>query len=159
MRIVIIGNVASGKTTLAHQISKEKNIEITHVDSIQFLPDLSMRPYKETIEILNQIQQLPSWIIDGYGPLDILEKRFEICDQIIFLDPPLWKNYLRLSIRQFKNIFAPRSELPIGSQELTWSHTKKLFKTVSQQHKKMRPELVRILNREQNKKKLLLIRS
>ncbi len=159
MRIAIIGNVASGKTRLARKLSKEKNIEITFVDSIQFLPDLSMRPYKETIEILNQVQKNSSWIIDGYGPLDILEKRFEICDQIIFLDPPIYKNYWRLFFRQVKNIFFPRQELPSGSNELTWAHTKKLFKTIAQQHKKMRPELVRILNREQNKKKLLLIRS
>jgi adenylate kinase family enzyme len=148
VRIAIIGNVASGKTRLAHQISKEKNIEITHVDS-------SMRPYKETIEILNQIQEKPSWIIDGYGPLDILEKRFEMCDQIIFLDPPVWKNYWRLIFRQFKNIFSPRAELPAGHSELTWDHTLKLFKTASQQHHKMRPELLRILSREENKKKLV----
>jgi adenylate kinase family enzyme len=157
VRIAIIGNVASGKTRLAHQISKEKNIEITHVDSIQFLPDLSIRPYKETIEILNQIQKKPSWIIDGYGPLDILEKRFEICDQIIFLDPPVWKNYWRLVLRQFKNIFSPRQELPVGHSEINWEHTLKLFKTISRHHEKMRPQLVRILNREQNKKKLTTI--
>ncbi len=157
MRIVIIGNVASGKTTLARQISSEKNIEITHVDSIQFLPGLIIRPYNETINLLNEIQLKTSWIIDGYGPLDILEKRFEICDQIIFLDPPVWKNYLRLIIRQFKNIFSERKELPANSNELTFRHTIKLFKTIRQQNEKMRPELLRILNREQNKKKLLVI--
>lgn len=155
MRIAIIGNVASGKSTLARQISKEKNIPVTFTDSIQFLPNLTIRPYKETIEILLNIHQQESWIIDGYGPLDILEKRFELADQIIFCDPPLFKNYFRLIIRQIKNIFFPRSELPIGANELTWSHTQKLFKTINQQHQKMRPELLRILNRPENFKKLI----
>lgn len=155
MKIAIIGNVASGKTTLARQISKEKNIPVTFVDSIQFLPGLVIRPYKQTIEILLNIQQHESWIIDGYGPLDILEKRFADADQIIFCDPPVYKNYVRLFIRQVKNIFFPRKELPEGCSELTWMHTVKLFKTVHQQHQKMRPELIRILNREANKKKLL----
>ncbi len=157
MRIAIIGNVASGKTTLARQISMDQKIEITHVDSIQFLPGLVLRPYMETIEILNEIQLRPSWIIDGYGPLDILEKRFSICDQIIFLDPPVWKNYLRLITRLIKNIFWPRQELPQNSNELNLKHMLKLFKTIKQQNEKMRPELVRILNREQNKKKLFII--
>ncbi len=155
MRIAIIGNVASGKSTLARQISKEKNIPVTFTDSIQFLPDLTIRPYKETIEILLNIQQEPSWIIDGYGPLDILEKRFELADQIIFCDPPIHKNYFRLFKRQIKNIFSPRAELPTGADELTWAHTQKLFKTIKQQHEKMRPELLRILNRPENFKKLI----
>lgn len=155
MRIAIIGNVASGKSTLARRLSKEKNIPVTFTDSIQFLPDLAIRPYKETIEILLDIQQQPFWIIDGYGPLDILEKRFELADQIIFCDPPIYKNYIRLLIRQIKNIFSPRVELPAGANELTWSHTQKLFKTINQQHQKMRPELLRILNRPENFKKLI----
>jgi len=157
-RIAIIGNVASGKTTLARKLSKEKNIEVTHVDSIQFVHDLKIRPYKETIEILTAVQDQKTWIIDGYGPLDILEKRFELADQIIFLDPLIFKNYLRLFLRQIKNIFSPRQELPPDCNEITWSHTVKLFKTIHQMHTKMRPELVRILNRENNKKKLLHIK-
>lgn len=158
MRIAIIGNVASGKTTLARKLSQEKNIEVTHVDSIQFIKNLKIRPYKETIEILTEIQNKKSWIIDGYGPLDILEKRFELADQIIFLDPPIFKNYIRLALRQIKNIFFPRKELPAECNEICWGHTVKLFKTIHQLHTKMRPELVRILNREIYKKKLLHIR-
>ena len=154
MRIAIIGNVASGKSTLARQISKEQNIPITFVDSIQFLPNLSIRPYKETIDILLHVQAQESWIIDGYGPLDILEQRFKVADRIILCDPPIYKNYYRLLKRQLKNIFFPRQELPLGANELNWQHTIKLFKTIHQQHSKMRPELLRILNREENKKKL-----
>jgi adenylate kinase family enzyme len=155
VRIAIIGNVASGKSTLARQISKEKSIPVTFIDSIQFLPDLSIRPYQETIEILSNIQKQSSWIIDGYGPLDILEQRFKLADQIIFCDPPVHINYFRLLKRQLINIFSPRAELPTGANELSWSHTQKLFKTINQQHQKMRPELLRILNRPENLKKLI----
>lgn len=156
MRIVIIGNVASGKTTLARKISIEKNIEVTHVDSIQYQTDLKMRPYTETIEILRQIQARPNWIIDGYGPLDILEERFALADQIIFIDRPIWKNYLYLLYRQFKNLISPRAELPDGCNEINFTHTLKLFKTIGQMHQKMRPELIRILNRDSNKMKLII---
>ncbi len=159
MRIAIIGNVASGKSTLARQISKDKNIPITIVDALQLLPNLTIRPYKQTIEILSEIQQQESWIIDGYGPLDILEQRFKLADQIIFCDPPVYKNYYRLFKRQLKNIFSPREELPKGANELNWAHTIKLFKTIRQQHEKMRPELLRILNREENRIKLVHLKN
>ena len=126
------------------------------MDSIQFLNDLQIRPYRETIEILNEVHHRSSWIIDGYGPLDILEKRFEVCDQIIFLDPPVWKNYLFFVYRQIKNIFYPRAELHITCSEVSFHHTIKLLKTIHQMHSKLRPELIRILQRPENKKKLTL---
>jgi adenylate kinase family enzyme len=158
-RIAIIGNVASGKTTLARLLSKTKNIPATHIDSIQFLPGLVMRPYQETIKILSEIQNQPAWIIDGYGPLDILEGRLQLSDQIIFIDLPVWLNYYWLIKRQLKNIFVPRNELPIGSSELTWAHTKKLFRSVNQINSKMHPELRRILSQEIYRDKLVRIES
>ena len=159
LKISIIGNVASGKSTLARFFSEKKKIPVTHIDSIQFLPDLSIRPYADTIKQLTDIQNQSSWIIDGYGPLDILEQRLKLSDQIIFIDLPVWINYFWLVKRQFKNIFSPRHELPAGSSELTWDHTKKLFRSVDQIHRKMHPELRRILNKDIYSHKVLTIQS
>ena len=158
-KISIIGNVASGKSTLARLLSKTKNLPVTHIDSIQFLPDLTMRPYAETIKILSAIQDQLEWIIDGYGPLDILEARLKLSDQIIFIDLAIGVNYFWLLKRQIKNLFSPRAELPAGSSELSWNHTKKLIRSVNQIHYKMHPELRRILNKEIYQNKVVLIQS
>lgn len=159
MKISIIGNIASGKTTLAKILEKSYKIKTTHIDSIQYNIDLSIKPYQETIQVLNRIQNTEDWIIDGYGPLDILEERFRLSDQIVFIDFPIWKNYFWLLKRQIKSVFFPREELPAGSSELSWAHTKKLFKTIKQINDKMLPELRRILNRENYLKKLIHIRT
>lgn len=158
-KISIIGNVASGKSTLARFLSKRKNLPVTHIDSIQFLPDLTIRPYAETIKTLSAIQDQPEWIIDGYGPLDILEARLKLSDQIIFIDLPIWLNYFWLMKRQIKNLFSPRAELPVGSSELSWAHTRKLIRSVDQIHYKMHPELRRILKKDIYQNKVVLIQS
>lgn len=159
MKISIIGNIASGKTTLAKILEQKYKIKPTHIDTLQYNQDLSIKPFNETIQILKQVQNAESWIIDGYGPLDILEERFKLSDQIIFIDFSIWQNYFWLIKRQLKNLIHPRLELPAGSSEISWVHTKKLFKTIQQIHFKMHPELRRILYREINLNKLIHIKT
>jgi hypothetical protein len=156
-RIVVIGNVAAGKTRLSQSLARIHDLPLTHIDSIQFLPGMKIRPLDETRKALNEITAQEKWLIDGYGPLDILEKRFALADRIVFIDFPLWRHYWWVTKRQITNLWSPRKELPTGCNELTFEHTQKLFKTLKQVHTKMRPELVRILNRDNMKSKTLTI--
>ncbi len=154
-KICILGNVASGKTRLARKIAQQNLIEVTHVDSIQFDKHLQIQPLEKTRQFLKDIENLNQWIIDGYGPLEMLEQRFQKADLIIFLDPPLWKNYFWLTYRQIKNIFSGRNELPIGANELKWIHIKKLYRTTWTIHFIMRKELLKLLDHTNNKAKVV----
>ncbi|MFN3455030.1 MAG: hypothetical protein ACK41T_08735 [Pseudobdellovibrio sp.] len=159
-KISVIGNIAGGKTRTSLELSKIYRLPVLHVDSIQFLPGMLIRPYSETIHIINETTDHQSeWIIDGYGPLDILEKRLGLSDKIVFIDLPLWRHYFWLIKRQIKNLWTPRKELPEGCHELSYKHTKKLLRTVWQIHTKMRPELLRILSRKQYSCKLVVIKN
>lgn len=158
-KIVIVGNVGGGKTILSRQLALLYQLPLTHVDSIQYTADLQMRPYRDSIEVLNQIQKQDSWIIDGYGPLDIIEQRFQLADRIVFVDLPLWRHYWWCFKRQVLSLWAPRKELPAGCDEATWRHTVKLFKTIRKMHKLMRPELLRIFARENLKGKMCYVTS
>lgn len=157
MRIAIVGNAGGGKTTVSRRLAAELDLPLHHVDTHQFTPELKIKPFAETIEILNRIQGQSDWIIDGFGPLDIIEKRFELADKIIFVDLPLWRHYFWSGKRLLKSIWSPRAELPKGSYEISLEHIRKLFETIDRIHHKMRPELLRILGREQFKRKLIHI--
>ncbi len=159
MRIAVVGNAAGGKTKLSRKLGERYSIGVTHIDSIQFLPGMIIRPHAETIKTLRTVALKQSWIIDGYGPLDIIEERFLIADHIIFIDLPVWRHLLWAVKRQFENIFKKRAELPENCNEQKFSHFKKLLKSIWVAHQKMRPELLKIFNREHLLPKLIWVRS
>jgi adenylate kinase family enzyme len=158
-RIAVIGNAGGGKTTLARRLAEIHSLPLTHVDAIQFLPGMVIRPHQESMGLLREIQDQEKWIIDGYGPLDILQERFSKSERIVLIDFPIWRHYWWCTKRQIKNLWSRRSELPEGCNEATWSQTVKLYKTLWQVHTKMRPELLRILAREAHKEKVLAVRT
>lgn len=156
-KIFIAGNIASGKTRLARALAKKTRLPLYHVDSIQFNPDLSMKPFRESVQTLKEIQSQPQWIIDGYGPLDLIHSRLEAADLVIYLDPPYWRNFLALIQRQLMVALKPRPELPEGAREFTWNHASKLLKSFKSAHRQMRPEMLRLLARPQTQAKTLIV--
>lgn len=159
-KITIIGNSCGGKTRLSQSLAKKFQLPLIHVDQIQFMSGLKFRPFTESIQLLKLEQVKPKWIIDGFGPLDILEERLKLADQIIMIDLPIATHYFWAFKRILKNIFMnQRSELPPNSSERNWNHIIKLFKTIHQVHTKMRPEMLRILSRDAYKQKTLLIQN
>ena len=117
MKIVIIGYSGSGKSTLAKTLGEHYNIKVLHLDSVNFLSGWKVRGQAESNEIVKKfIEENESWIIDGnYHKIAI--ERFELADEIIFL------NYNRLFclnsvIKRYKdNIGKTRSDMAIGCEE------------------------------------------
>lgn len=144
-KIQIIGNAASGKTWLSRHLAEKHALPLIHIDSIQFLPGLQLRPFQETEDILREKMSQDSWIVDGMGPLGSLQERFFAADRIVFVDLPISQIYRWALKRQFENLFWQRSELPKDCSELSWGHSKKLFSTIHKIHHQMRPELLKML--------------
>lgn len=118
-----------------------------------------MRPLPETRAQLQEILAHPRWLIDGYGPLDLLEKRFQLADQIVLIDLPLWRHLWWLSKRQLKSFWWSRPELPEECNEANLQHTLRLYKSLWGMHHRMRPELLRILNRDSLRPKVRILRT
>jgi adenylate kinase family enzyme len=156
-KISIIGNSCSGKTTLARQLTEVFPLPLHHVDSTQYLPGLKWRDPDETRAVLTDVADSYSWIIDGLGPLKILEERLQKSDLIIVLRPPLWKLYVHLVIRQFKGLFKRRPELPEGCFESTPSQTLKMVKTIWNVEHGLWPQLDRIFKQDIYKDKLIQV--
>ncbi len=158
-KVAVIGNICGGKTLLSRRLSQLHNLPLAHVDAIEFLPGLKRRPLPESLAQIKMIEQQDSWLIDGYGPLDLLESRLGQADRIVFIDLPLSLHIWWTLKRQIKNLWSPRAELPPGCQELNLEHTQRLLKSLLNMHRNMRPELVRILSRDDLKHKVIYIRS
>lgn len=159
MKIAVVGNIAGGKTELSRSLARVHGVPLTHVDSLQFLPGMKIRPMAETRNALKTVTEQGQWLIDGYGPLDLIEKRFQAADHVVFVDFPIWRHYWWCTKRQITNLWNRRQELPEGCNELTYEHTVKLYKTLWQMHTKMRPELLRIFARDNLKNKMTYVRT
>lgn len=158
-KIAVIGNGGGGKTTLSRRHHQLYQLPLTHVDSIQYTAGMQTRNIEETRAALNKIADMEKWIIDGFGPLDVMEKRFSIADKIVFVDFPIWRHYWWCTKRQMKSLWSPRQELPENCNEASFSHTVKLYKTLWRVHTKIRPQLLEIFSKENIKERVLTIRN
>jgi adenylate kinase family enzyme len=158
-RIAIIGNGGGGKTTLSRALAERYRLEVTHVDSVQYLPGMITRNIEETRKLLNGIADRESWIIDGFGPFDVMERRFQIADKIVFVDFHLWRHYWWCTKRQIKSIWRPRDELPEGCNEGTVSHTIRLFKILWRVHSQIKPKLEEIFDRPDINPKVIAVQN
>jgi len=160
-KISVIGNACSGKTRLSRELAKKYNLPLTHVDSIQFLSGMQLRDPSETRKILEDLASQNEWLIDGFGPLKIIEDRFQKSEVVIFIRLPLWRNYWWCIKRQVKGLLTreQRAELPAGCFESTIPQTIKLFKTIWNVHFGMWPQLDRIFLQGQYKNKIKYVRT
>ncbi|GIP17500.1 DNA topology modulation protein [Paenibacillus montaniterrae] len=103
-KIFIVGIVASGKTTLAKQLSKSLNIPwyelncIVHNDTKE---GRKKRSSEEQVEIIKEIDEKGSWIFEGTDR-ESYRCLYDMAEVIIFLDPPLWKRKIRILTRFIK---------------------------------------------------------
>lgn len=158
-RIAVIGNSCSGKTRLSRSLAQIHSLPLTHVDSIQFLSGMQLQDPAITRNSLVDISNQDKWIIDGFGPLKIIEDRFQKADVVVFIRFPLWRNYWWCCKRQLKGIFFRRPELPDDCFESTLPQTVKLVRTIWNVHNGMWPQLDRIFAQEHYSKKIVYIRT
>lgn len=105
MKILIVGIVASGKTTLARKLSKLLDIKHYEIDSVVH-DDINnvKRSEAEQKKIFKKIDKNSNWIIEG-----ILRKHlFYLCgmaDKIIYLDIPVRVRKKRIFTRFVRQLF------------------------------------------------------
>lgn len=89
MKILIIGSVASGKTTFAKKLSKELNIDYYEIDSIVHDDENNKkRTPNEQRKIIDKINKFDNWIIEGTLRKNLFYL-LDYADKIIYLDIPI----------------------------------------------------------------------
>lgn len=120
MKILIIGIVASGKTTLARKLSQNLNIPHYEIDSIVH-DDLNKRKRipEEQEKIIKEIDKQQDWIIEGTLRKN-LHYLLDVADKIIYLDIPLQTRKIRIFSRYIKQ--------KLGLEKCNYKPTLKMLK-------------------------------
>lgn len=142
MKISILGNPCSGKTTLARKLAARYHWPVYHIDSLQFDENKNLIDPRLTAETVLHICLSQEWIIEGHGPLKIIEERLKKSDLIVIIRRPLIMNVLFFLKRHFDLLFKRRSEMPSTLNELQWSHIAKLWKTLHSTEKGLWTQLL-----------------
>jgi len=113
-RIAVIGNAGGGKSTLCRRLSKARELPHFAADVLQWRPGWQPVSKAEFEAIHSSLLTRETWIIDGFGPWEEIEKRFDRADTIIFVDHSLWRHYWWATKRQIASIFHGRADGPEG---------------------------------------------
>ena len=99
-RVVVLGRGASGKSTLARQLSELTALPLIELDKVFWRAGLLATPRDEWVSLQEKLVATDGWIMDGdLGPYDAVEVRLRAADTIILLDFSLircaWRAVLR----------------------------------------------------------------
>lgn len=147
-RVMITGGPGAGKSTLARQLGDATGLPVTHIDQIAWLPGWQLRPREETAEIMHELQNRESWIIDGQYSLS-MEHREQRADTIIFVDLPVTLRFWRVIKRIARSYGQVRPDMAEGCPEqFSWEFIKWIWST----HKRTRHRGSEIIARNKQQK-------
>ncbi|TCN01687.1 adenylate kinase family enzyme [Paenibacillus sp. BK033] len=102
-KIFIVGIVASGKTTLAKQLSEQLHIPWYELDAIVHQhteTGRAKRTAEEQLEVIMDIDRNGAWILEGTDR-DSYQYLYRLAETIIFVDTPilvrLWRIFSRFA--------------------------------------------------------------
>ncbi|WP_281974962.1 AAA family ATPase [Halobacillus litoralis] len=149
-KIHIIGSVASGKTTLAKELSTKLGVPYYELDNVAWernpgadrrRTDLEKRNY------LNTIVRSESWIIEGVHNEEWVSGSFQHADLIIFLDI----NYFTRTYRIIKRYIFQKAGMEHANYQPTLKIFLKMFKWNKQFEERGKPNFFKSFGKYRDK--------
>ncbi|MBS0586102.1 MAG: AAA family ATPase [Verrucomicrobia bacterium] len=114
MKILIFGIPGSGKTVLAHKISKALKLPICHIDRLFFHKGWVERDKEAFLKDVKTVLETKSWIIDGNG-MRTIEMRYKEADIALYCRLPRWLCLYRIFYRNISTYGSFKEDGPDGS--------------------------------------------
>jgi adenylate kinase family enzyme len=153
-RIAVIGNGGGGKSTLARALGKQLGIPVHEVDEVQWLPGWRRAPLDEVAYTLEGWAAKDSWIIDGFGPWPVIDRRMGRADTIVYVDLPFRTHLWWAAKRQAVSVVRRRA----WAGQSAPAPTLLLFRTLRRVHA-MRSDLLELVTKGGRAAKLVHLRS
>jgi adenylate kinase family enzyme len=136
-RIVVIGNAAGGKSTLARQLARRRELPHVEADRLLWRPGWKLAPEAEYARAHAKALAREKWVIDGLGRQDSIAGRLARATWIILIDLPLWMHFWLAAERQ--RAWATLDHPPAGAAEMP--PTRELFRTIQEVDYSWLPEI------------------
>ncbi len=156
-KVAVIGNAGGGKSTMARALAAAHGLPYVAVDTLQWRPGWTPVPGDEFHRMHDAILATDAWVIDGFGPWEAVEERFDQADTLILVDHPLWVHFWWAAERQIACVTEERPDGPDGCPMLPMTDV--LFKMIWDIHHHARPRLLEMIERRRATKDILHITS
>jgi adenylate kinase family enzyme len=138
-RIVVIGNAAGGKSTLARRLARGRELPLFEVDRLLWQPGWQLAPEADYARGHAEIVAQDRWVIDGLGRQDSIAERLARSTEIILIDMPLWMHFWLAADRQIAWAQGRLDDPPAGAAEMP--PTRELFRTMSEVDQDWLPDI------------------
>lgn len=154
-KILIIGSGGAGKSTFARRLGDKTGLEVIHLDQLYWQPNWVETPKDEWQEIVKEILEGDSWILDGnFG--GTMEMRIAACDTVFFLEMPRIVCVYRILKRVTKYRNKSRPDMANGCNEKI---DFKFFGWIWNFEQTTKPRIEKLLKKFQNEKTIIRLRS
>jgi adenylate kinase family enzyme len=138
-RIVVIGNAGGGKSTLARQLARRRELPLIEVDRLLWQPGWQLTPSADYARQHAEIVARKDWVIDGLGRQDSIAERLARSTGIILIDMPLWMHFALAAERQIAWTRGQLDHPPAGAAEVP--PTVELFRTIWEVEQSWMPDI------------------
>jgi adenylate kinase family enzyme len=138
-RIVVIGNAAGGKSTLARHLARRRELPLFEADRLLWLPGWQLAPEAEYARRHAETVAQDRWVIDGLGRQDSIAERLARSTEIVLIDLPLWMHFWLAAERQTAWSRGQVDDPPAGAAEMP--PTRELFRTMWEVDRSWMPEI------------------
>lgn len=154
-RIVIIGPLGAGKSTLALKLGALLGITVHHLDSLYWGDSWTPTPPAEWQALLDRLVADESWIIDG-NFTGSLPQRLAAADTVVFLDTPPLTSTIRATKRRLLHRWRRAPGMAGGSRPM---FNAQLFRWIWDFPGQHRPRLLAQLRQPSYVDKTVILRS
>src|SRR5665213_848300 len=141
-RVVVIGNAAGGKSTLARLIARSRDLPLIEVDRLLWQPGWQLMPEPDYSRRHAEIIGGDRWVIDGLGRQDSIPPRLVRATEILLIYMALWMHFWLAAERQMAWSQGRLDKPPAGFDQVP--PTKELFRTMWEVDQIWLPELRRM---------------
>jgi adenylate kinase family enzyme len=146
-RIVVIGNAAGGKSTLARHLARRRELPLVEVDRLLWQQGWQLKPAADYARGHAEIIAQDKWVIDGLGRQDSIAERLARSTEIILIDMPLWMHFWLAAERQIRWSTGGIEDPPAGLTQMP--PTEALFRTIWKVDQDWMPEIRRLVALEE----------
>jgi adenylate kinase family enzyme len=153
-RVMIIGSVGVGKSTLGTALGAALGLPVIHLDLLVWQPGCQTIPDDEFIPIHRELLAREVWLIEGVGPWQTWDERAAVADTIVLPDYSLWQAW-RWTLRRQVGYALGRRPISPPDCPLLWM-TWKMLHWIWIYHREMRPAIMTLADRERTRGKTIL---